>query len=116
MKFLDSTGLSVLWNKIKSTFLPLSGGTMTGDIVRKTPNNTTLYSIGTNGNVNANEGTGWIVCTNAISNRKTQIQGGLITISGGDSRVEIYSDIIRLNGVSIIDEAITTEELNEVLV
>lgn len=26
MKFLDSTGLSILWKKIKSSFLPLDDG------------------------------------------------------------------------------------------
>ena len=29
MKFLDSTGLGVLWNKIKSSFLSLNGGVIT---------------------------------------------------------------------------------------
>lgn len=32
MKYLDLTGLQKLWTKIKNTFLPLSGGTMQGDI------------------------------------------------------------------------------------
>ena len=32
MKFLDIQGVGVLWNSIKEKFLPLSGGTMTGDI------------------------------------------------------------------------------------
>lgn len=30
--FLDETGLRTLWSKVKSTFLPLSGGTVTGDV------------------------------------------------------------------------------------
>lgn len=32
MKFLDIQGVGVLWNSIKEKFLPLSGGTMSGDI------------------------------------------------------------------------------------
>lgn len=35
MSFLDKTGLTTLWNKIKtlmSKYLPLSGGTITGDL------------------------------------------------------------------------------------
>lgn len=31
-KYLDKTGLSILWNKIKSVFLQKSGGTITGDL------------------------------------------------------------------------------------
>lgn len=31
-KYLDNTGLQVLWNKIKSVFLPKSGGTITGNL------------------------------------------------------------------------------------
>lgn len=30
--FLDETGFRTLWSKVKSTFLPLSGGTVTGDV------------------------------------------------------------------------------------
>lgn len=35
MSFLDKTGLTTLWSKIKtlsSKYLPLSGGTITGDL------------------------------------------------------------------------------------
>lgn len=31
-QFLDQSGLQTLWNKVKSKFLPLSGGTMSGNI------------------------------------------------------------------------------------
>ena len=115
MKFLDSTGLGVLWNKIKGSFLPLSGGTMTGDIVYKAPNDTILCNIGTNGNVNANEGTGWIGCVNAITEDSTTIQGGRIDVFG-NKNICIGNDDITIDDTSIIDEAITTEELNKVLV
>lgn len=89
-QFLDATGLSVLWNKIKSTFLPLSGGTMTGRINYKSPNGTTLYNIATNGDVAHNGGTGFIQClTN--SGRDVAIQGGGIDISGDrTSGIELY--------------------------
>lgn len=36
--FLDQTGLNTLWNKCKSKFLALSGGTLTGDISTKSIN------------------------------------------------------------------------------
>lgn len=32
-KFLDTTGLTTLWSKIKSTFLPLTGGTLDSNAV-----------------------------------------------------------------------------------
>ena len=121
MKFLDSTGLGVLWNKIKGSFLPLSGGTMTGTLTMtetlncKTPNNTILYSLSSNGDVAHNHGTGWIHCKNADSGHAAILSGGQVNIYG-DKHLQITGDDITIDDVSIIDEAITTEELNEVLV
>lgn len=114
MKFLDSTGLGVLWNKIKSTFLPLSGGTMTGGINYKSADKTVLCNIGTNGDINHNNGTGWIRCSTNDGTDLT-ISGGQIDIYGS-KHLQISEDDIKIDDTSIIDEAITTEELNEVLV
>ena len=56
-QFLDTTGLRTLWNKIKSSFLSLSGGTVNGTIkVTSGSNNITLSSSGitksTNSDIN----------------------------------------------------------------
>lgn len=46
-QFLDTTGLQTLWNKIKSSFLSLSGGTVNGTIkVASGSNSITLSSSG----------------------------------------------------------------------
>ena len=114
-QFLDATGLGILWNKIKSTFLPLTGGTMRGSIKYRTSNKTAICSIGTEGNVQANEGTGLITCISAPRNNKTLIKGGVIDIIGSKT-LTITDKDITISNVSIIDTAITTSELNEVLV
>ena len=35
MAFLDETGLGYFWNKLKQKFLPLAGGTVTGNLAVK---------------------------------------------------------------------------------
>ena len=104
MEFLDKTGVSTLWNKIKDyigtetkKYLPLSGGTVTGDIVRKTSDNTTLYSIGTNGDIAHNSGTGWISCKDADTGGETFMCGAGIQVtknnpSDGEPRMIYYQD------------------------
>lgn len=94
-QFLDATGLGILWNKIKSTFLPLSGGTMTGNIVCKSPNNTVLLGIGTAGDVQHNNGTGWITCKDANSGAFTHMLGSGIQVftnnlSDGEPKAIFY--------------------------
>lgn len=86
MEFLDKTGVVTLWNKIKDyigtetkKYLPLSGGTVTGEIAHKTPNGKYLYSLGTNGNVAMNEGTGWITCVN-IGYANSILSGGSLRL------------------------------------
>ena len=101
MEFLDKTGVSTLWNKIKDyvgtetkKYLPLSGGTMTGDIARQTPNGTTLYSLRTNGNVAMNQGTGWITCIN-IDYAKAILSGDGLSISRLGTKSDTEPNYIR---------------------
>lgn len=82
MKFLNIEGVKTLWSKIKEyigtetrKYLPLSGGTMTGDIIYKSPNESVLCSIGTQGDVAHNNATGWIACDNIGGGARTIIQG-----------------------------------------
>lgn len=54
-KYLDSTGLQVLWNKIKSVFLPKSGGTITGNLtVQGTSGIDCEYNVQASGFVHTN--------------------------------------------------------------
>ena len=117
MEFLDKTGVATLWNKIKDyigtetkKYLPLSGGTMTGGIECRTPNNSLLYSIETAGDVSNNHGSGYIQCKNVVTNHSVTIQGGRIDIYGGNGTDTIpdkigFSDrniyiYFRQNGIS----------------
>ena len=108
MEFLDKTGVSTLWNKIKDyvgtetkKYLPLSGGRMTGDISGyKNSHGTVYWSIGTNGNVDANEGTGWIMCSTP-GGTDTIVQGGGFDIYG-DKHLQIREDDITIDDTSII--------------
>ena len=84
MEFLDKTGVVTLWNKIKDyigtetkKYLPLSGGTMTGDIVRKDSQNRTIYTIGTVANGP------WIQCNDNGNGHNIKINGESILIFGG---------------------------------
>lgn len=57
-KFLDLTGVKQIWEKIKATFLPLSGGDMTGalGVTSITHNGTNLYQTAvTNGWINVSD-------------------------------------------------------------
>lgn len=108
MKVLDETGMGVFWALVKeyianhveevtNNYLPLSGGTMTGDIVRKNAGNTTLYSIGINGDINHDSGTGWITCKGADTGGQTIMCGNGIQViknnpSDGEPRVIYYRD------------------------
>lgn len=100
MKFLNINGVTTLWNKIKEyvgtetkKYLPLSGGTMTGDIVRKTADNTIICAISTAGNISHNEGSGYIWCKSIVTGSNTTIQGGRIDISGGSGTDTIPNKI-----------------------
>lgn len=57
-KFLDLTGVKQIWEKVKATFLPLSGGDMTGalGVTSITHNGTNLYQTAvTNGWINVSD-------------------------------------------------------------
>ena len=84
MEFLDKTGVKTLWSKIKEyigtetrKYLPLSGGSMTGTIRYKTPNDIILCDVGTFGDVSHNQGTGRILC-DSVNNVSVLIQEGSI--------------------------------------
>ena len=72
---LIGTGDITIEGGASGDYLPLSGGTMTGDIIYKSPNESVLCSIGTQGDVAHNNATGWIACDNIGSGYRTIIQG-----------------------------------------
>lgn len=43
MAFLNETGLNYLWSKLKQKFLPLSGGTLSGDLTASRPSATNTF-------------------------------------------------------------------------
>ena len=130
MEFLDKTGVTTLWNKIKNyigtetqKYLPLSGGTMTGDIVRKDASNRTIYSIGTLAN------TPFIVCYNNNNAHNIKISGSeievfrgggtattpnMITYGGDNIRFQLFPDstgrIYKFNLQKLIDDGYLIEE------
>lgn len=96
MKFLDINGVKTLWSKIKeyisiktSNYLPLNGGTMLGDIVRKTSDNThAIYSIGAIANGS------FIQCYDCNHVYNTILTGGKIEVFGGGGSATIPSKIV----------------------
>ena len=70
------------------------------------------------GNIDGNEGRGTILCRSLPSNQFVVINGYDITLYGDNisKKLAITYNDIKLNDKSIIDDAITTEDLNEVLV
>lgn len=128
MKFLDSTGLGVLWNKIKSSFLSLNGGGV----------------IKGSGDISSDEGNIMIDTTHpdfsriSISGRTTEYknqdlfdlyveenaaymylksgeQGAIMNTLRFDPSALSPNEVIQLNGEPLID-GITTSELNSILV
>ena len=99
---LIGTGDITIEGGVSGDYLPLSGGNMTGRIEYKTPNNTVLCEIGTNGNVNVNQGTGWIVCKNSGADVKSTIQGHGMRIYTGNASdteptyIEYFNDNIHI--------------------
>ena len=70
-----------------NTYLPLSGGTMTGDIVRKDDQNRTIYTIGSVANGP------WIQCFDQGSARNITIDGSEIKVFGGGGTATIPNNI-----------------------
>ena len=70
-----------------NTYLPLSGGTMTGDIVRKDSQNRTIYTIGTVANGP------WIQCNDNSNGRNIKINGSEIEVFGGGGTATIPNNI-----------------------
>ena len=70
-----------------NTYLPLSGGTMTGDIVRKDDQNRTIYNIGTVANGP------WIQCFDRRNGRNITINGSEIKVFGGGGTATIPNNI-----------------------
>lgn len=99
-QFLDATGLGILWNKIKSTFLSLSGGAMTGNIEYKAPNGTLLCRIGSNYATPNDKATGQLICTHSPTRNQVFITGNNVDVraaQGDDtapSRIIYSSDNI----------------------
>lgn len=102
MKFLDIDGLTTLWNKIKSSFLSLEGG---GTIDTRDSSVNIMNSLTPGDSIS--------------------LDGRYITIYDGDNKIQFgtdksyivdeVQDYIQVNGQAYAD-ALTTEELNEVLV
>ena len=111
MEFLDIEGVKTLWNKIKEyigtetkKYLPLNGGSMTGTIRYKTPNDTILCDVGTFGDVAHNQGSGRILCS-VVDGPDILIQAGSIKVikklpyADSDTQprgIEYSSDNIRI--------------------
>jgi hypothetical protein len=122
MKFLDSTGLGVLWNKIKSSFLSLNGGGLVKCIYNYpnlqigNPSGAPYLSAnsGTNGVFSPEITSGGYLVFGASFSPRVQIGNkGIVSkdMSTNETTIKLWSDILAPN-----DTAITTEELNEVLV
>lgn len=81
MKFLDSTGISTLWSKIKSSFLSLSGGTMNNNAEVTIPGLTGSILIGNENTAEA------LAATNVeITPKKISFEtASTLTYSGGES-------------------------------
>lgn len=125
MKFLDSTGLGILWNKIKNSFLALNGG---GQNRVKITNYDSIIFAPTNDYSNRQ-----LEINNTIPEYAAELgeYGFNLILKNTDAPNEL---VINVNGIgnrnnpernfvyrewdSIIegDTALTTEELNEVLV
>lgn len=120
MKFVDSTGLSILWNKIKSSFLSLEGGVIgnkdnTNQRIEATEiseGSITLYS-----SFNDTEDSNDYYRKTSVRLRVDQYDNILI-IELGDIAVNLEQGDPDNHGRYTIEcnTAITTEELNEVLV
>lgn len=130
MKFLDSTGLSVLWNKIKSSFLSLDGG---GEIKSSDKDEGYSIIIGPNNgssNKKSNVGIyGSIKSTGMLSALMVRDDAAQLSLSRDqsiyddielhhlsiDMREDNVENIIQYNNEPYV-QSISTEELNEVLV
>lgn len=134
-QFLDATGLSHLWEKINSKFFPKEGNviapgnrssirlipssnTLNYNIVFRDLNNSVdLLNIGTNGHTGQNGSIGQIIVYDKEHTSSLQITNSGLRLTYNSSPTKVFAT----NG-SVIDmntyryEAITTEELNEVLV
>lgn len=99
MKFLDSTGLDILWKKIKSSFLPLDGG---GTIILK-GSKVTLR--------NNNESP---IMASLGANGITFFDNDHNALSIGPN-VNFKENTIKYNNQPLI-QSLSDEELNEVLV
>ena len=125
MKFLDSTGLGVLWNKIKSSFLNLNGG---GTIVNTYNNG--CYNIKI---ISTDPDWGGIMMTGGVdsaANDRVSLYAsddtGVLRLTWGEQgedRIifeinpanENPNEVIKYNGENLID-SITPTELNSILV
>lgn len=104
-KYLDNTGLQVLWNKIKSVFLPKSGGTITGNLKVTdglSVDGQSLYvseSIICDSDIYTGAG------VNLSTSGKCQIDigGCILAADTGPSDLSIYADTVTADGAMTCD-------------
>lgn len=84
---LIGTGDITIEGGASGDYLPLSGGTMTGNIVRKDDQNRTIYNIGTVANGP------WIQCFDRRNGRNITINGSEIKVFGGGGTATIPNNI-----------------------
>lgn len=105
MKFLDTHGVTTLWNKIKSSFLSLNGGTINGDLTLSgTTDEQRTFTVHSD---NANDTTSHVLVTcNTIE-----------IMDEGDINIELdgANQSIKVNGEEYA-EALAENEINEILV
>lgn len=119
-QFLDATGLLYLWNKIKSTFLPLSGGTIIGNIIIQASQTSIEDSLKIQRNSismpidDADKG---VIIDNTNGIKLSMPAGlGIFAINENGETVGDSTTFWTTNGLSENIDPITTEELNAVLV
>lgn len=121
MKFLDSTGLGVLWNKIKSSFLSLNGGGIIGN--KDDTSQETFATEIRNGSISLYGSTEVVAGPNHYF-KPTHV---MFNVDGYHKYIRIFIDndqiALRVGSPNEdgqyyleCDTAITIEELNEVLV
>ena len=134
-QFLDATGLRHLWEKINSKFFPKEGNvtapgnrskirlipssnTLNYNIVFRDLNDTVdLLDIGTNGDTGQDSSFGQIILNNKTQTSALVITSGGLSLTYNSSPTKVFAtngSVVDMN--TYIDEAITTSELNGVLV
>ena len=87
-KFLDNTGLSHVWTKLKAFFLPLTGGTITGNLtVNGTMKRSTIYGTPSNNDVPTIK---WV--EDNKTGKFTSTTDGIVPKSGGGTTRFLRAD------------------------